>query len=118
MGAWSRQHGTAVELEAEFGERLPDEVETALYRVIQEALTNVARHARAAMVSVVVTRQPGLVTAVVEDDGIGFDPESADATRLGLRGMRERVTLIGGELLVESSSGTSGTAIIARIPLQ
>lgn len=117
VSTWSRQHETPVELAADVAGRLPIEVETALYRLVQEALTNVARHARATSVDVVVTRQPGLVTAVVEDDGVGFDPESVGAARLGLRGMRERVALIGGELLVESKPG-AGTCLVARVPLR
>lgn len=114
---WSRQQGTAVKIHSDLGERLPTEVETALFRFVQEALTNVARHAQAATVSVVVTREPKLVTAIVEDDGRGFAPESADAARLGLRGMRERMTLLGGDLIVESRAG-AGASLIARVPLQ
>jgi signal transduction histidine kinase len=96
--------------------RLPADVETAIYRVVQEALTNVARHAGAAQVSVTVTRSTGLVTAVVEDDGAGFDPAEAPDGRLGLLGMRERVALVGGEADVESSPG-GGTVVLARIPV-
>jgi two-component system CheB/CheR fusion protein len=114
---WSVQQQVRVELQTDLDGRLPDEVETTLYRLVQEALTNVARHADATTVSVVVTVQPGQVTALVEDDGAGFDPQTADTTRLGLRGMRERVTLIGGELVVESSPG-AGTSILARVPLR
>lgn len=113
---WSGQQRTQIDLQADLDGRLPNEVETALYRLVQEALTNVARHAHATTVSVVVTRESGAVTTVVEDDGVGFDPASAGADRLGLRGMHERVTLIGGELVVESSPG-AGTTIIARVPL-
>src|SRR5206468_1427366 len=100
------------------GDRLPPAVETALYRVTQEALTNVLRHAGAGRVSVVLQRPAGQVIVVVEDDGRGFDPESAPAAgpRLGLVGMRERLTLVGGSLTVESAPGR-GTTLIAQVPL-
>jgi PAS domain S-box-containing protein len=97
------------------GPRLNPEVETAIYRVIQEALTNVARHAQARLVSVVVERQDGRAVAIVEDNGIGFDPEAA-TDRLGLIGMRERAALVGGRFEVESSRG-GGTSVIVQIPL-
>jgi signal transduction histidine kinase len=96
--------------------RIPDEVGTVLYRVIQEALTNVGRHARARSVVVTAIRHDGHATAAIEDDGIGFDPEPVREGRLGLVGMRERVTLIGGTLDIDSEPGR-GTTIIARIPL-
>ena len=66
-----------VELEAQIGERLPAEVETALYRIVQEALTNVVKHAQAPHVSIVLAPQPGSVMAVIEDDGQGFTPTTA-----------------------------------------
>jgi PAS domain S-box-containing protein len=96
--------------------RLPSESETTLYRVVQEALTNVARHARATRVSVVVSRQGGHATAVIEDDGAGFDPGAVPNGRLGLLGMRERAGLAGGEMDIESSRG-SGTTVVVRIPV-
>ncbi|MBP3954043.1 PAS domain-containing protein [Gemmata sp. G18] len=96
--------------------RLPPDIETALYRVVQEALTNVARHALATTVSVVISRPDGYVTAVIEDDGAGFDPEAGPKGRLGLLGMRERVALAGGTMEVESAHG-QGTTIIVRIRL-
>jgi signal transduction histidine kinase len=87
--------------------------------VVQEALTNVQRHARARRVSLVLQRTPEGVAAVVEDDGAGFDPGAAlqASGRLGLLGMRERVELVAGHLTVESAPG-GGTTVIARIPLQ
>jgi signal transduction histidine kinase len=97
-------------------ERLPSEVETVLYRVVQEALTNVARHAQAQRVSVVVERHEGHAIAVVEDEGIGFDPIHAGVGRLGLVGMRERVMLAGGLLEIESEP-QRGTTVIARVPI-
>jgi signal transduction histidine kinase len=110
------QTGMNVELEARLGpDRLPGEVETALYRIMQEALTNVVKHARARSVSIVLNRRDGLVTAVIEDDGRGFEPGS-DEEGLGLLGMKERLELIDGRLTVESREG-SGTTIVAEVPL-
>jgi PAS domain S-box-containing protein len=98
--------------------RLPPAVETAMYRVVQEAMTNILRHARARRVSLVLQRTSQGVVAVVEDDGVGFDPAASQvASRLGLLGMRERVELVEGHLTVESSTG-GGTTVIARIPLR
>jgi signal transduction histidine kinase len=109
------QTGIAVELEARLGpDRLPGEIETALYRITQEALTNVIKHARARSVSIVLTRRDGSVSAVIEDDGQGF--EQGDDEGLGLLGMKERVELIDGKLTVESSAG-SGTTIVAEVPV-
>jgi signal transduction histidine kinase len=101
--------------------RLPEAVETVLYRVVQETLTNVVRHAGARRVSLVLQFSPNEVVVVVEDDGIGFDTEavttpSRAGDRLGLLGMRERLALVSGALTVESAIGR-GTTIIARIPL-
>jgi signal transduction histidine kinase len=87
-----------------------------VYRIVQEALTNVAKHAGAAAVNVVVTRPDGSVSVVIEDDGAGFDPDSAPKGRLGLVGMRERVELVGGEIDVDSSPG-SGTTVAVQIPV-
>ena len=95
---------------------LSPELETVFYRVAQEALTNVVRHARAGRVSVLLKEHEGQLQLVVEDDGVGFDPARAGATSNGLIGMRERVELVGGELLVESTPGT-GTTVYARVPL-
>lgn len=96
--------------------RFPPEVETTLYRVVQEALTNVVKHARARTVSVVVEWVGGHGVAVVEDDGAGFDPAAVPPGRLGLAGMRERVTLAGGTLDLEMGPA-GGTTLIARIPV-
>jgi signal transduction histidine kinase len=106
-------------------ERLPPEAETALYRIVQEALTNVARHARAEYVSVVLERRPSAVRLIIEDDGCGFDVDSVLGTRrgswpvdgrLGLYGMRERAVLLGGTLTVESTPGV-GTTIFVDVPV-
>lgn len=107
--------GIPTAVEATLGERLPPELETVLYRFVQEALTNVVKHAGAARVNVVVGRRDGGVTAVVEDDGQGFDPSDVRQDALGLLGMRERLALVGGTLAVESAPG-KGTALIAFVP--
>ena len=108
------QTGMRVEVEARLDERLPTEVETALYRIVQEALTNVVKHADARAVSVVLARTDGAITAVVEDDGRGFDT-GARTEGLGLAGMRERLALLGGRLKLESSTA-SGTTLVAEVP--
>jgi two-component system, NarL family, sensor histidine kinase DevS len=116
--AFGESSGIAIDVEANLDEpRFPPEVETALYRIAQEALTNVAKHARAEHVSVVVTRRYGSVTVVVEDDGRGFASAGGDAAGLGLVGMKERVGLLGGRLAIESTEG-SGTTIVAEVPLR
>jgi signal transduction histidine kinase len=113
--AFAEQTGIAVDLEAGLvTDRLPREVETAIYRVVQEALTNVVKHARASRVSVLLTRDGGRIKAVIEDDGTGFEAAS-DGDGIGLIGMRERVELLNGTLTVESSA-TSGTTVAAEVP--
>jgi PAS domain S-box-containing protein len=119
---WSRRAG----VEADFhtagleGRRLPGQVETALYRVVLEVLSNVLKHARARHVSVLLERRDNHAVAIVEDDGAGFDTEAAlarpPAGRLGLLSMRERLALVGGTLEVESAPG-AGTTVFARVPL-
>ena len=115
---WSGRSGVEVDFLGSGPQagRLPPAVETALYRVTQEALTNVLKHAGATRVSVVLQRSAGQVTAVVEDDGVGFEADRVAGRRLGVLGMRERVALVGGTLAVESGPGR-GTTVIARIPV-
>jgi len=115
---FAEQTGIAVELESRLpGARLPSEVETVLYRVVQEALTNVVKHARAERVSILLRERDGRVAAVIEDDGRGFSPEAETGEGLGLVGMRERVALVDGRLDVESAAG-SGTTIVVEVPLR
>lgn len=99
--------------------RMEPEVETALFRIAQEALTNVARHAKAARVDVVLSFGRDSVTLVVQDDGIGFDVNASPAapTSVGLIGMRERVQLVGGVLSVKSKPG-KGTRITVTVPIE
>jgi signal transduction histidine kinase len=114
---FSETTGMHVELEAQLGEeRLPAEVETTLYRIVQEALTNIVKHAEATRVSVLLVRKATTATVVIEDDGRGFDTDDARADGLGLVGMRERVELHDGRLTVESTP-TSGTTLVAEVSL-
>ena len=114
---FSEQTGIRVEVEGFLEEeRLPSEIETALYRIVQESLTNVVKHARASAISVLVTRKEGSVIAVIEDDGQGFDTKANRDAGLGLVGMEERVALLNGELRIESSE-RAGTTIVAEVPL-
>lgn len=121
---FSRSHGIAVELETPglaAGDRLPPGVEITVFRVVQEALTNVARHSGASEVSIVIDRGARGVRILVEDDGRGFDPSAAGAagddspTGLGLRGLRERISILEGRLEIESGPG--GTTLYVTIPL-
>jgi signal transduction histidine kinase len=103
-------------------ERLPLEIETTLYRIAQEALTNVARHAKASRAGVVLQQRGDTVVLVVDDNGIGFDPahiadSAQERERLGLYGIEERASLVGGQLTVESEPG-GGTTLSVEIPLE
>jgi signal transduction histidine kinase len=117
------RHGLAVDLEAIGLERvrLPPPIETALYRIAQEALTNVVQHACANKVSLLLAARAGTVILIVEDDGCGFAVDRLlhgplDEHWLGLSGMRERAALLGGRLTIESTQG-SGTTVFVEIPL-
>jgi len=119
LDAWSEKAKVQFDLHMSLGDRrLPPAIETTLYRVLQEALTNIVRHAAAAHVSVILRLSDQQVTMVVEDDGRGFINPDADRPpeRLGLLGIRERLTLVRGSLEIESAPG-QGTALFARIPL-
>jgi signal transduction histidine kinase len=96
---------------------LGPEQETALYRIVQESLTNIVKHASAHSISIVVTSSASGVRCVVEDDGVGFDPTAVREGALGLLGMRERVGLLDGRLEIESSPG-GGTTLLVELPHQ
>jgi signal transduction histidine kinase len=115
---YQEEQGLAMTLALpEDNERLPAPLETALFRIVQEALNNVARHARARRVEVTMTRAEGRVTLQVTDDGRGFDPQAPRSEmHLGLWSMRERVEQLGGKFEVESAPG-EGTTVQAIIPL-
>lgn len=98
--------------------RFAPHVETTVYRIVQEALTNVIKHAQAENISVVVRYSEGILTAIVEDDGMGFDLSSVAGSQgsgLGLFGMQERAMLVGGTLEIESELG-EGTTVYLYIP--
>jgi signal transduction histidine kinase len=97
------------------------DVETACFRIVQEAITNVVRHAKASNVTVKLAEEEGVLILVISDDGIGFDLAAAKERALGgesmgLPGMEERAVLAGGHLSVDSTSG-GGTSIRAAFPL-
>src|SRR6266702_653126 len=114
---FSEASAIRVDLEAQLGdERLPAEVETTLYRIVQEALTNIVKHAGASRVSILLVRSSGTATVVIEDDGQGFDPADLREDGMGIIGMRERVELHEGRLTVESTPG-AGATLVAEVPL-
>ena len=114
---WQSLHKIPLDVVIQLNERLPSEVETALYRIVQEALTNIARHAQAKFASILVEKHSNTVRTIVEDDGIGFDVSANQGERhLGLLGMRERAELLNGTLIIESSS-EHGTSVFIEIPL-
>ena len=97
--------------------RLPEVVNITMYRVLQEALTNIARHAAAERVEVTLQDQDAVIYLTVVDDGQGFQPTTVPPDRLGIIGMQERVSLLGGQLVIESEPG-HGTRLTVRIPYQ
>ncbi len=115
----SQNTGLAVQIKSSGNlEQLPPEVETSLYRCIQEALTNIVKHAKATSALVQLSRGDKQITAVVSDDGAGFAVETERDNRkhLGIQGMQERVALLGGELEI-TSIPEEGTTISIEIPL-
>jgi signal transduction histidine kinase len=120
---WAALSGVPVDFHSQGmnAHRLPPEIESTLYRITREALTNVFRHAKARRVSILVERRAEQVSLIVEDDGQGFDAgatlgASTTESKLGLLGMQERATLAGGSLEIESSPG-AGTTVFVRLPL-
>jgi signal transduction histidine kinase len=115
---WQIQHKIATDFASYIGDqRLPEDVETAVYRIVQESLTNVVRHAEAQSVSVLVERRNDMVIAIIEDDGKGFvHSSSIIGSRLGLLGIQERTELLGGSLTIETAPDI-GTSIFIKIPL-
>ena len=115
----SQRTGIPVEVQGPEEDRLPPPVETALYRVVQEAVTNATRHGRPQLVQVSITQAIDAVTCSVRDDGAGFDPETIQGTNrgLGLVSMRERISALRGNLQLHSSPG-SGTELVIQIPLE
>jgi signal transduction histidine kinase len=119
---WSKQAQVAVDLHSRGLDRvrLPPRLETTIYRVVQEALSIVLRHAQAHSVSLILERRADYVQVVIEDDGRGFDVTATLGSpnveqRLGLLGMQERAAMVGGQLTIESSTGR-GTSVFLRLP--
>jgi PAS domain S-box-containing protein len=117
---WSMRVGISAELHTTglSTDRLASEIETTLYRIAQEALNNIAKHAHASHVEIILDRRGDQVSLIVEDDGVGFDLVGMDADRrgFGLLGMQERAALVGASLEIESAPG-EGTTIFVRIPV-
>ncbi len=115
---FSRQYDIRVEFEAVGmqDQRLSSEAETAIYRIVQESLTNVVLHARATLVDVLISQRNDYVVATIEDNGVGFLPTTLSVgDHLGLFGMRERVEMLNGRFTIESSPG-KGTTVNVEIP--
>ena len=122
---WAARTSIAAQLHTSglLDDRLSADVETTLYRIAQEALTNVAKHSRAARVDIILERRPDQVLLIVEDDGVGFDvgeaatdsaPPPYGPGGFGLLGMQERAALVGATIEIESSAG-KGTTILVRM---
>ena len=126
VAEWQERYGVRVDIQT-FGRDnpLPPDVAAVLYRLVQEGLNNVLKHAQASKVSLVLERKTEGLALVLEDNGMGFDPETSQrnvsgsgrAPGLGLSGMKERVALLGGKIAVESAPG-KGSAIFVQIPLE
>jgi two-component system CheB/CheR fusion protein len=120
--AWAEESRITVDLHTRSlrGRRFPSALETTVYRVVQEALTNVCKHAQATRVSLIVEQRGDELRAIVEDDGCGFEPPVSlgglRGRQLGLRGMAERASQAGGRLEVEAAPG-SGTTVYLTIPI-
>jgi signal transduction histidine kinase len=118
IAEFNRQYDIPVDFEAVGmeGRRLPIDVETALFRIIQESLTNVVLHAQATRVDVLISLHNHHIVTIVEDDGIGFlESSSSLEDHLGLFGMRERIEMLGGTFTIESAPG-KGTTVKAEVP--
>ncbi len=117
----SKRANLPISVEAPRSERLPRSAEVAVYRIVQEALTNVTKHAKARRVSIKIWRQDPLLCCSIRDDGVGFDVRAVQAERkrkgLGLIGMQERLNAIGGILSIDSTPDT-GTNVLIRLPME
>jgi signal transduction histidine kinase len=118
-GAVAKRANLRVEIKTKVLKRLPSAVEIALYRIVQEALTNVIKHANATRVAIQVSRDGGNLSCLIQDNGKGFDVGAVRSNRrnagLGLVGMQERANAIGGSISIDSSTGR-GTKLLIRIP--
>ncbi|HJP95470.1 MAG TPA: PAS domain S-box protein [Pyrinomonadaceae bacterium] len=118
---WSQQSNITVDFHSNglLNQRLESQLESTIYRIVQEALNNVMKHAQAQSVSVILEKRGSRVSVIIEDDGIGFDVEELMKTpssnrRFGLLGMQERVMLVNGSLNIESTPGV-GTTVLVHI---
>jgi PAS domain S-box-containing protein len=120
VAEWAQRSGLRFDLHLTLNDRrLPANVETTLYRVLQEGMTNIVKHAGASKVGVILMAPPDGVVMIIEDDGKGFELEDLShpsSSRLGLLGIRERLALIHGSLEIETKPG-AGTTLIIRVPL-
>ena len=115
---FAQRSGVVVDMQADADIVAPGDAGTALFRLLQEALNNIERHARASRVELRLGREPGAIVLSIRDDGRGFDVEAVSASPqrgLGLSSMRERVEALGGRF--DLSSGGSGTLLSARLPV-
>jgi signal transduction histidine kinase len=115
---YERRYGIEVDFVARgLDGRLPLELETSLYRMVQESLTNIARHAHAKKASILLEKRQRNIRVIVEDNGVGFDPGGVEYNQgsLGLQGIRERAQLFGGRLTIESQPG-QGASLFIEIP--
>ena len=123
LDRYSQQTGVATDISSNFEDdiRLPRALETACFRIAQEALTNIARHARATKVQVKLLRSAEKLTLTVRDNGVGFDARSLLATvssrSLGLHGMQDRAIAVGGQCTIESRLG-EGTKLESKFSLK
>jgi signal transduction histidine kinase len=116
----SKRTGVQIHVEGLKDDRLPVSIETALYRMVHEALTNVSRHARATAVNVRLCREPRMIRCSITDDGVGFDTSAVMARKthgIGLLGIEHRLKVLGGTLQIKSEPGR-GTEIFITIPLE
>jgi len=117
---FSKRFGMPTTVDGKLGQRLTQTLEAAMYRVAQEALNNIARHAKASRVSIKLWEMSGEFHCCIRDDGVGFDPASiryGNGNALGLQGMRERLHVLGGTLQIESAP-QKGTEIQILVPLE
>ena len=115
--AAAAEYGLAIHFKATgfTSERLPVALETALYRIVQEAMTNIVRHSRATKVDLLADRRGDLIRVIIEDNGVGFEPDRVDhGEHFGLLGMKERAEALGGSLRIDSSPG-EGTAVVVEV---
>jgi NarL family two-component system sensor histidine kinase LiaS len=114
---WAEQTGIEISTAIDGEQVIPPEMEQALFRVAQEALSNVAKHSNAEKVEITLARSESEIYLEIVDDGKGFDPESANSRGIGLQSMKERIEVLSGELTVESALG-NGARLIAQFELE